>query len=106
MPKYLMMAKYSAEGARGLIKDGGSGRYRAVKGLIESVGGTLEAFYYAFGETDLYWICELPGNADAVAVSLAVNGARGAQLTTVPLIDVDDMDAGVKEAVVYRPPNT
>ena len=106
MPKYLMMAKYSAEGARGLMKDGGSGRHRAVQGLIESVGGSLESFYYAFGETDLYWICDLPSHADAVAVSMAVNGARGAQLTTVPLIDVDDMDAGVTKAVTYRPPNT
>ena len=106
MPKYLVKATYSAEGTRGLIKDGGSGRQRAVKGLIESVGGSLEVFYYSFGEEDLIWICDLPTNSDAVAMSLAVNAARGAQVQMTQLLTVEDVDQAVTKAVEYRPPNT
>ena len=105
MAKYLVRATYSAEGSRGIIKDGGSGRRRAVQGLIESVGGTLEAFYYTFGDADLIWICDLPTPADAVAMSLAINSARGAQVKVTQLLTVDEVDEGVSKAVVYHPPN-
>ncbi len=105
MPKYLVKATYSAEGTRGLIKDGGTGRQRAVQGLIESVGGTLESFYYVLGEEDLIWICDLPTPADAMAMSLAVNSARGAQIHVTRLLTVDEVDQAVSKAVVYHPPN-
>jgi uncharacterized protein with GYD domain len=104
MPKYLVKASYSAEGTRGLLKDGGTGRFEAVEGLIESVGGSVEAFYYAFGGEDLFWICELPSNADLIAVSLAINAAGGARVTTTPLISLDEIDEAVQKAVSYRPP--
>lgn len=104
MPKFLVKASYSAEGTRGLLKDGGTGRKQAIEGLIESVGGTVEAFYYAFGDDDLVWICDLPSNSDAIAMSLAVNAARGARLTTTPLLSLDEIDEGVAKAVTYRPP--
>ena len=67
MPKYLVKASYSAEGTRGLLKDGGTGRKNAIEGLINSVGGSVEAFYYAFGDDDLIWICDLPTRSDAIA---------------------------------------
>ena len=104
MPKYLVKASYSAEGTRGLLKDGGSGRMNAIEGLINSVGGSVEAFYYAFGDDDLIWICDLPSHSDAIAMSLAVNAARGARVTTTPLLTLDEIDDGVKKAVSYRPP--
>ncbi len=49
MPKYLFQASYTAEGAKGLLKEGGTKRRAAVEQLIKSVGGTLEAFYFALG---------------------------------------------------------
>lgn len=104
MPKYLVKASYSAEGARGLLKDGGTGRSEAIEGLITSVGGAVESFYYAFGGEDLYWICELPSNADLIAVSLAINAAGGARVETVPLLSLEEMDEAVRKAVSYRPP--
>jgi uncharacterized protein with GYD domain len=44
MPKFMVKASYSAEGTRGLMKEGGTGRRAAVQKLIESLGGRLEAF--------------------------------------------------------------
>ena len=50
MPKYLVEATYTAEGAKGLIKAGGSARQAAVEKMVESLGGRVEAFFFTFGE--------------------------------------------------------
>ena len=60
MPKMLIKASYTAEGARGLIKEGGSGRRATVQKLIEGMGGKMEAFYFAYGEADAYLIVDMP----------------------------------------------
>ena len=62
MARYLAGASSTAEGARGLLKEGGSSR-DAVKGLVESLGGTLETSFFAFGSDDIYAIMESPDNA-------------------------------------------
>ena len=65
MPKYLVEACYNAEGAKGIARDGGSGRHAAAKKAIESLGGKLESFYFAFGDTDVFAVFDLPDNASA-----------------------------------------
>ncbi|HSB52910.1 MAG TPA: GYD domain-containing protein [Gemmatimonadales bacterium] len=104
MPKYLWQVSYTAQGAQGLQKDGGSARRAMVKRLTEQAGGKLEAFYFALGESDAYIIADLPDANTAMAVSLAVNAAGAAHLRTVPLLSPEDMDAAVKKTVDYRPP--
>ena len=54
MPKYLAQVNYVGEGIKGLLQQGGTSRRAVVEQLIKSLGGTMEAFYYAFGETDLF----------------------------------------------------
>ena len=49
MPKYLIEASYTAEGAKGLIKLGGTARRAEVQRTVESLGGHLDAFYFVFG---------------------------------------------------------
>ena len=73
MPKYLFEAKYTAEGAQGLAREGGTARRDAVTKLVESLGGKVETWYYAFGDADIYAIADLPDSAAAVALTLAVN---------------------------------
>ena len=68
MPKYLIEANYLSEGMAGLLKEGGTKRRAAVDQLFSSLGGTVEAFYYAFGERDVFIIGELPDNAAAAAL--------------------------------------
>jgi uncharacterized protein with GYD domain len=53
MPKYLVRASLSADGLKGTLKEGGTARRDAVANLVRSVGGSLDAFYYAFGEDDI-----------------------------------------------------
>jgi uncharacterized protein with GYD domain len=104
MPKYLVSASYTAEGTKGLLKDGGSKRKAFIKGLIEKLGGKLEAFYFAFGDHDIYLIIEMPDAATASALSLNVAATGAVQLTTTVLLSPEEIDAAVKKPVDYRPP--
>jgi uncharacterized protein with GYD domain len=105
MPKYLWKATYSPEGAKGVSDKGGTARREAVEQLVTSAGGSLEAFYFAFGEADVYVIADLPDESTALAISIAVNAA-GTQLKTIPLLDPADVDAAAKQSVDYRPPGS
>ena len=104
MPKYLVTASYSAEGARGLVKEGGSARREAIKKLVEGLGGTLEAFYYAHGDNDVYAITDVPNATDGLALSLTINASGAVRLTTIPLIEPEEIDAASKKTVPYKAP--
>jgi uncharacterized protein with GYD domain len=103
--KYMLKASYSTEGIKGLLKEGGSGRAKAVEQLVASAGGKLEAFYFAFGGSDAYVIADLPDNPSAAAVAATV-GASGSlgSFETIVLLTPAEVDAAVKKSVTYRPP--
>lgn len=100
----MIKASYSTEGARGLLKEGGTGRRDAVQKLVESIGGKVEAFYFAYGEDDAYVISDLPDAMSGLAVSLAVNASGAVRLSTIPLITPEEMDAACKKTTPYRAP--
>ena len=104
MPLYLWQGSYTAEGTKGLMKDGGSKRKQAVGQMVEKAGGKLHAFYYCFGETDVVSITEFPDHATALGVSMAVNAAGVVQLRSTLLFPVEEVDAATKKSVSYRPP--
>jgi uncharacterized protein with GYD domain len=104
VPKYLLTVSYSAEGMRGLLKEGGSSRRKVVQGLIEGVGGRLESFYYAFGEHDAIVIADLPTQGDGLSLTMAVNASGAVRLSTTPLISPEEVDAAAKKGVAYRAP--
>ena len=104
MPKYLLHAKYSAEGARGLMKDGGTKRKNAAEELVKSVGGKLDAFYFAFGDEDAYVIVDAPDNASVAAASLAVSSSGLVSTRTTVLLTPEEMDQAMKKNTKYTPP--
>ena len=104
MPKYLFQANYTAQGIRGLLKEGGSSRRRVFEDIAKEQGGTLESFYYAFGGTDLYLTFELPDTATASAVSLSIGAGGALSISTVQLITPEEIDDACKKTVTYRPP--
>jgi uncharacterized protein with GYD domain len=103
MAKFLIQGTYTSEGAKGLLKEGGSGRKAAVLKALESLGGKLESFYYTFGADDVIVICEVPDAITGLALSLAVNASGAVRISTTPLLSVEDVDAACKKAVSYRP---
>ena len=104
MPKYLIKASYTVEGAKGILKEGGSGRRAMVQEMVGRIGGKLEVFYFAFGDADAYVIADLPDAATAVALSLAVNASGAVGLSTIPLLTPEEVDAAAKKSVAYRAP--
>ena len=80
MSKYMIRASYTQQGLQGLIKEGGSSRRAAITQAVESVGGKLEAMYYAFGEDDAFFIVEMPDHATVAGLSLVVSAAGAISL--------------------------
>ena len=106
MPKFLVQATYTAEGAKGVIKDGGSARRAAVEKLLASVGGKLDAFYFAFGGDDAILIVDLPDNEAALSLGMAVSASGAVRSRTTVLIPIEEVDRAVKRQVHFRPPGT
>ena len=104
MPKYLIQASYTADGAKGLLKDGGTKRRQAAEAAIKSAGGTLESFYYAFGDADVYGIIDAPDHATMVGASVAINASGAVVIKTTVLMTPEEVDQAVKKTVAYTPP--
>jgi uncharacterized protein with GYD domain len=104
MPKYLIHASYTADGAKGLLKSGGTARRRAVEALLASLGGKLEAFYFTFGHEDAILIIDLPDQVAASAISLAVNASGAMRTRSTVLVTPEEVDEAIKRPVKFHPP--
>ena len=104
MPKYLVNASYTDAGLKGLLRDGGSKRREVVAQLVKGLGGKLEAFYYAFGDDDIFAIMDLPDNVSATATSLVINAAGAAKMKITVLLTPEEVDQATKTSVDYSPP--
>jgi uncharacterized protein with GYD domain len=82
-------------------------RRDAARSYIESVGGKLHGFWYAFGEFDGYVLWEAPDNASMAAVAIAIGGGGAlSKLETTVLLTVEETlgALGRVEAIHYQPP--
>ncbi len=103
MAKYLIRGSYTAEGIRGVLKDGGTARVQAVKQLVESLGGTIEAFYFAFGEDDFVMIIDGTDVAGMLAGTMTAGATGTVHIKTTVLITPDEVDAASKMVTSFRP---
>ena len=67
MPKYMFEVRYTREGLEGVLAKGGTARVEAAAAAAKSAGGTVDGFYFALGETDVYVVADCPDNASAAA---------------------------------------
>jgi uncharacterized protein with GYD domain len=106
MPLYLSRFSYTPETWSRLIANP-EDRREAARSYIETVGGKLHGFWYAFGSHDGHTVWEAPDNVSmaAVAVAIAGGGALSSFETTV-LLTVDEALEAMHKAgeVQYRPP--
>jgi uncharacterized protein with GYD domain len=105
MPKYLLKANYTLDGMRGVVAKGGTARRAAAQAAAESVGGTIESFFFAFGGTDVYAVGDLPDNEAAAALALTIGCSGGVTVDTVILLTPEEIDAAAARSVQYTPPN-
>ena len=104
MPKYLIEVSYTAEGAKGLLKDGGSKRREVAEQALKSAGGKMEAFYFAFGDRDAFVIVDAPDHVSVSAASLTINASGAVRTKTVVLLTPEEIDRAAKKNVTYRAP--
>lgn len=106
MPKYLVVASYTNDGIKGVLKTGGTARQKAVQDAVEGLGGTLESFYFAFGNEDAYVTIDMPDDTAAAALALAVSATGLVGVRVVVLLTPSDIDDASKKNVSYVPPGT
>jgi uncharacterized protein with GYD domain len=104
MPKYLLHGNYVGEGIKGLLKEGGTSRRGAIEKLVGSLGGKVEGVYYAFGETDIYVIVDMPDHASVAAVSLSASASGAVTVKTTVLMTPEEVDEAAKKTPSYRAP--
>ena len=106
MPLYLTRFSYTPETWARLIGKP-EDRRRAAQSYIESVGGKLHGFWYAFGTHDGYNLWEAPDNVSMAAVALAIGG-RGAlrSFETTVLLTVDETMDALRKAGQGQVPST
>jgi uncharacterized protein with GYD domain len=104
MAKYLAKVNYTQQGLQGVLKDGGAKRREVAGKLAESLGGKMEAFYFAFGETDVYAIFDFPDSVSAATASLVVSAAGGATVNITVLLTPEEVDAVAKKSATYTAP--
>jgi len=104
MAKYMFRTSYTQSGLKGLLAEGGTGREAALRETIEGAGGSLEGFYYAFGDCDLYLIAELPDEAAATALSLNIAAAGALTVSVTVLVTPETVDKAIGKSIPYRLP--
>ena len=108
MPLYLTRFSYTPETWAKLISNP-EDRRNAAESYIESVGGKLHGFWYAFGTHDGYNLWEAPDNVSMASVVLAIGGGGAlSSLETTVLLTVDETMEALRKAqqVQYRAPGT
>ncbi len=108
MPFYLTRFSYTPETWARLIKKP-EDRRAAARQYIESVGGKMHGFWYAFGDHDAYTLWEAPDNVSMAAVALAISaGGALSSLQTTPLLTVEETLAALEKArsIKYKPPGS
>jgi uncharacterized protein with GYD domain len=104
MPKFMFTGQYSAGGLKGSLEEGFAAREATVTKMIESMGGTVEGFYWTYGKNDIVTIIE--GTQEmALAIALAVSSdPDSVQIETMPLLTAADLDAALAKLPQYRGP--
>jgi uncharacterized protein with GYD domain len=104
MAKYLFTGTFTAEGARGLLAEGGSARRTAVEKLFATAGGRLESYYFAFGSDDFFIVGDLPDSASAAAAALTTSASGAVRTRTVVLLTPEEVDEAARKTPAYRAP--
>lgn len=105
MPKYMIEANLSDRGIAGIKEQGAARRHVVVKEAVESMGGTLESYHFAFGERDIVAIVDMPGNTETVALVTAfASGGAATGLKTTVLLTPAEIDDSLKLHADYEAP--
>jgi uncharacterized protein with GYD domain len=103
--KFLVRASYTQSGLQGAIKEGFAAREAYIRGLIGNLGAKIEAWYWAYGQDDVFTIID-GDESSVLAISLAVNQSGVAHVSLTPLLTSEQLDAARGKLPNYRGPGT
>jgi len=106
MSRFLFEGRYNAEGIKGVLREGGTGRRKAVEDAVKSMGGRIEAYYFGFGETDVYVIVDGIDNVAAAALAMGISSSGAVGVKTTVLLTVEEIDQAGKKTLSYRAPGS
>ena len=104
MAKYLFRATLSNEGDLGVLAEGGTARRQVVQQAIERLGGSVEAFYFAFGPDDVVVVCDLPDNETAAAFAMETSSSGRVHVATTVLLTPEEIDHAREKHSGWRAP--
>lgn len=104
MARFMYIARYDSTGVQGVLAKGGSARAAVIEKAAADAGGRMVTFDFAFGEDDVYTLCELPDNKAAAAVAMAVNSTGSVRVRTIVLLNPEEIDAASQQQVSYVAP--
>ncbi len=102
MAKYMVAGSYTVEGIKGVLKEGGTGRRKAVESALKALGGHLESFYFTFGANDVFGVADVPDNVTAAAFAMAIGATGTIRITTTVLLTPEEVDQAAKKTVAFR----
>jgi uncharacterized protein with GYD domain len=106
VPRYLGRISYTSDAIKAMV-DTPQDRSRAAAEVVESLGGTLAGFWFAFGDFDAVFLMDAPDNTTAAALAMTIVGAGAiAKVETTVLLEADEAQEAMRKAAdaTYRPP--
>ena len=104
MGKYLITGSYTQSGIQGVLKEGGTARKQVVEQMIKALGGTMEFFYFAFGDDDFVMVVDGSDNVSTAAASMMAAAAGGARPKVTVLLTPEEVDEASRKTAPYRAP--
>jgi len=106
MLTFLVQVSYTSSAWSALVRDP-QNRLDIMRPIIENLGGKIENAFLAFGDFDVIGIIQLPDNASAAALSMAMMAGGGiTKVKTVALMTWNEGVEAMKQAkkAAYKPP--
>ncbi len=108
MPSYMSLFRYTGEAWDQMLRTP-SDRAEAARAAIEQAGGTMESFYWLFGDQDGFVVFHMPSEEAAAAYSATVRASgRIAAHVTHQIVDMHSatkaLDIANEMRGAYHPP--
>ena len=107
MPAYLVQFSYTPQSIKGMVDEPGKDHAGEASALVQSLGGKLLGYWYAFGDFDGVVLVEAPDNSTAASVAMAIEGTgEVARFRTTVLLSMDEAREAMRKAATatHLPP--
>lgn len=106
MARFMFKVRYTKDGMQGVMKEGAVSRRTFIEKMAEEMGGSIASFDFAFGDTDVFVITEMPDQITAASVATAISASGAVNIETVVLLSAEDVDQAIAKHAPYRAPGS